>query len=41
MELLVGDYSALTNSCIGCHGYLRRLKVTKDMPGRVSMGDGW
>jgi hypothetical protein len=39
MELLVGDYSALTNSCIGCHGYLRRVRQTKDMPGRVSMGN--
>jgi hypothetical protein len=36
MQATVVDYGMLTNSCVGCHDYLRLQRQNKDMPGRVS-----
>jgi len=35
-EALVGDYVAVTNTCLACHRYLDRERRDQDMPGRLS-----
>lgn len=35
-EALVGDYVAVTNTCLACHHYLDRERRDQDMPGRIS-----
>src|SRR5690606_21664313 len=37
IEAATTDYAALTNSCVACHTYLRRERLSRDLPGRVSM----
>ena len=37
-EALVGDYVAVTNTCLACHDYLSRERQEQDMPGRISQG---
>lgn len=31
------DYGNLTNTCIACHDYLRKERLTKDIPGKVTL----
>ena len=38
INALAADYGALTNTCVACHDYLRKERLTKDMPGKVTMG---
>lgn len=33
------DYAVMLDTCIACHDYLRRERLIKDMPGKVSMHD--
>lgn len=35
-EALVGDYAAVTNTCLACHAYLREERLEQEMPGRLS-----
>lgn len=37
-EALVGDYVAVTSTCLACHRYLDRERREQDMPGRMSHG---
>jgi hypothetical protein len=31
------DYADLVHSCVACHSYMRKERMTKDMPGKITM----
>jgi len=37
LEAVTQDYAQLVSSCVECHAYLRRERLTKDFPQRTSM----
>ncbi len=37
---LVGDYAAITNTCLACHAYLQEERLESEMPGRISARPG-
>jgi hypothetical protein len=37
LDAITADYTLIVQSCVACHEYLRRERLTREYPGKISM----